>query len=74
MPPNNEDTTATSSLSHRNRWLRGQDRRDLRKIPRDEYKNLIKDLTAQMNLASANLEFERAADLRDLIAEIREKM
>ena len=28
MPPNNEDTTATSSLSHRNRWLRGQDRRD----------------------------------------------
>ena len=47
---------------------------DLRKIPRDEYKNLIKDLTAQMNLASANLEFERAADLRDLIAEIREKI
>ena len=47
---------------------------DLRKIPRDEYKNLVKDLTAQMNLASANLEFERAADLRDLIAEIREKM
>lgn len=47
---------------------------DLRKIPRDEYKNLVKDLTAQMNLASANLEFERAADLRDLIAEIRGKM
>ena len=47
---------------------------DLCKIPRDEYKNLVKDLTAQMNLASANLEFERAADLRDLIAEIREKM
>ena len=47
---------------------------DLRKIPRDEYKNLIKDLTAQMNLASANLEFERAADLRDLIAEVRAKI
>lgn len=52
----------------------GKPKLDLRKIPRDEYKNLVKDLTAQMNLASANLEFERAADLRDLIAEIRENM
>jgi len=46
---------------------------DLRKIPRDEYPGLISDLTSQMELASANLEFEKAADLRDLIAEIREK-
>ena len=52
----------------------GKPKLDLCKIPRDEYKNLVKDLTAQMNLASANLEFERAADLRDLIAEIRENM
>ena len=44
---------------------------DLRKIPKDEYDSLEKDLTAQMNLASANLEFEKAADLRDLISEIR---
>jgi excinuclease UvrABC nuclease subunit len=27
-----------------------------------------------MELASANLEFEKAAELRDLIAEIRSKM
>ncbi|MDB5161106.1 MAG: UvrABC system protein, partial [Candidatus Saccharibacteria bacterium] len=47
---------------------------DLRKIPKDEYKHLIKDLTAQMDLASANLEFEKAADLRDLIAEIKSKL
>ena len=47
---------------------------DLRKIPKDEYKSLVKDLTGQMNLASANLEFERAAELRDLIAEIKGKM
>jgi len=47
---------------------------DLKKIPKDEYAGLIKDLTAQMNLASANLEFEKAAELRDLIAEIRSKM
>ena len=38
---------------------------DLRKIPREEWNNLIKDLTNQMNLASANLLFEEAADLRD---------
>jgi len=47
---------------------------DLRKIPKDEYAGLIKDLSAQMDLASANLEFEKAAELRDLIADIRSKM
>lgn len=47
---------------------------DLRKIPKDEYKHLIKDLTAQMDLAAANLEFEKAADLRDLISEIKAKI
>lgn len=47
---------------------------NLKKIPKDEYSGLVRDLTAQMDLASANLEFERAADLRDLIAEIRSKM
>ena len=41
---------------------------DLRKIPKDEYTSLIKDLEGQMDLASANLEFEKAADLRDMIA------
>lgn len=49
-------------------------RLDLKKIPKDEYGSLVKDLTGQMNLASANLEFERAAELRDLIAEIKGKM
>lgn len=49
-------------------------RLDLKKIPKDEYTSLVKDLTGQMKLASANLEFERAAELRDLIAEIKQKM
>lgn len=31
---------------------------DLKKIPKDEYKTLVKDLTAQMDLAAANLQFE----------------
>ena len=47
---------------------------DLRKIPREEWDNLIQDLTNQMNLASANLLFEEAADLRDQIADIRKRM
>ncbi len=46
---------------------------DLKKIPKDEYATLEKELSAQMDMASANLEFEKAAELRDLIAEIRAK-
>lgn len=46
---------------------------DLKKIPKDEYPSLIKDLSGQMQLASANLDFEHAAELRDLIAELRSK-
>lgn len=47
---------------------------DLKKIPKDEYGTLMKELSAQMDLASANLEFEKAAELRDLIAEIKRKL
>ncbi len=47
---------------------------NLNKIPKDEYKNLIKELSAQMDLASANLRFEEAAELRDTIAEIESKL
>jgi excinuclease ABC subunit B len=47
---------------------------DLKKIPKDEYKHLARDLTAQMDLAAANLEFEKAAELRDIIAEIKGKL
>jgi excinuclease ABC subunit B len=47
---------------------------NLKKIPKDEYKHLIKDLTSQMDLASANLEFEKAAELRDIIADVTSKL
>jgi len=47
---------------------------DLKKIPKDEYGSLIKDLTAQMDLAAANLQFETAAELRDIIADIKKKL
>jgi excinuclease ABC subunit B len=46
---------------------------DLKKIPKDEYGSLIKDLSSQMELAAANLQFELAAELRDLIDEIKAK-
>jgi excinuclease ABC subunit B len=47
---------------------------DLKKIPKDEYKTLLKDLNAQMDLAAANLQFEQAAELRDLINDVKSKM
>ena len=47
---------------------------DLKKIPKDEYKHLIKDLSAQMDMAAANLEFEKAAELRDIITDIKSKI
>ncbi|MGH7193561.1 MAG: excinuclease ABC subunit UvrB [Candidatus Saccharimonadales bacterium] len=47
---------------------------DLKKIPKDEYGSLIKDLTSQMELAAANLQFETAAELRDIIDDIKKKL
>jgi excinuclease ABC subunit B len=47
---------------------------ELNKIPKEEYKLLINDLTSQMELAAANLQFEQAAELRDLIDQIKNKM
>ena len=47
---------------------------NLKKIPKDEYGQLIKDLTGQMELAAANLQFEQAAELRDIIDDIKSKM
>ena len=47
---------------------------NLSKIPVDEYPGLVRDLTSQMDLASANLEFEKAAELRDLITDIKSKL
>lgn len=40
---------------------------DFRKVPKDEIPSIIKELESQMKLAAANLDFEHAADLRDLI-------
>lgn len=49
-----------------------EDKLDIRKIPKDELPSLVKDLTTKMKLAAANLEFEKAAALRDEIARIND--
>jgi excinuclease ABC subunit B len=49
-------------------------RLDLNKIPKDEYKHLIRDLTSQMDMAAANLQFEKAAELRDIIQDIKARL
>ena len=43
---------------------------DIKHIPREELPSLVKELESQMRLAAANLEFERAALLRDQISDI----
>ncbi len=47
---------------------------ELNKIPKDEYVHIIKDLNTQMDFAAKNLEFEKAADLRDMIKEVEAKL
>lgn len=47
---------------------------NLKKIPKDEYPGLIRELSGQMDLASANLEFEKAAELRDSIEELKQSL
>ncbi len=44
---------------------------DPRSIPKDELPHILKDLENQMALAAANLEFERAANIRDQITQLK---
>lgn len=45
---------------------------DANKIPKDELKRVIASLEAKMEIASENLEFEKAAELRDEIERLKE--
>ncbi len=47
---------------------------DVKRVPKDELPALIKHLSSEMQLAAANLEFERAAGIRDEIERIKEYM
>lgn len=46
---------------------------DITKIPAEELGRLVKELERKMDLAAKNLEFERAAELRDQIMSIQEQ-
>ena len=45
-----------------------------KKLTKKEKENLLKTLMKEMQAASRNLEFERAAELRDMIFELQESM
>ena len=47
------------------------DKLDIKRIPKDELPGLIKQLSGEMQLAAMNLEFEKAALLRDEIEKIK---
>lgn len=50
-----------------------KDELDLRKVPPEELPELIKELTSKMKLAAESLDFEQAANLRDLIHNLKSK-
>ena len=47
---------------------------DHQKIPKDEKKRLIEELNSQMEIAAENLEYEKAADLRDEIELLKREL
>ncbi|MBT3704621.1 excinuclease ABC subunit UvrB [Candidatus Peregrinibacteria bacterium] len=49
-------------------------RLDAKKVPKDELSRLIKSLESQMDMASQNLEFEKAAELRDQVEVLKEQI
>jgi len=51
----------------------GEKHIDPKKIPREEMGRFIHDLEMQMDMASQNLEYEKAAELRDEIDELKRK-
>lgn len=51
-----------------------EEKLNLKKIPKEEYPSLIASLISQMELESANLRFEEAAKLRDLINQIKKEI
>ncbi len=48
-------------------------KKDVQVMPKQEIKRLIKDLEQQMRTAAKQLEFEKAAQLRDMIIELRKE-
>lgn len=47
---------------------------DTSKIPKEDYKRLIADLGVQMDMASKDLRFEEAGELRDMIEDLKSRL
>ncbi len=47
---------------------------DPSKVPKEDYKRLISDLSVQMDMASKDLRFEEAAELRDMIEDLKTRL
>ena len=62
-----------SQLAGKKKDKGGDSRMDIKKIPKDEMKRLIEVLEGKMDFASQNLQFEKAAELRDEIENLREE-
>lgn len=62
-----------SIVEEREAELSDLEKVDVNKIPPDELSRLIKDMENKMKLAAQNLQFEKAAEYRDQISEIREQ-
>jgi excinuclease ABC subunit B len=56
---------------HRGKEVRGGKKYDKSKVPKSEQKRLLVEMEQEMDLAAMNLEFEKAADLRDQIDELK---
>ena len=48
--------------------------RDTKDLPKDEILRMVKELESQMKAAAKNLEFEKAAALRDQVVELRREL
>ena len=49
-------------------------RYDVKKVPKEEIGRLIRSLEDEMDLAAQNMEFEKAAELRDEIEDLRKRL
>jgi len=62
---------AVSNLVHAKHEEKPEINVDITKIPAEELARLVRELEKKMDMAAKNLEFERAAELRDQIASIQ---
>jgi len=64
---------AISDIVHAKHEEKEEPEFDITKIPAEDLGRLVKDLERKMDMAAKNLEFERAAELRDQIASIQQR-